>query len=157
MPTFNFSLISKKEKKRTTINNTISYEIIEKKVQGVIHIDINANYYINVKGNKYNIKKECYSCKDKPSIYIIQGTKRIRYIRCFGNYHESNLYLPFTYGLIAIGNIVRDKKTNNKYFDIKNCYSDIYNHECNNARKFYYEHSDVIYKIIKEKYINAIK
>lgn len=42
MPSFDFSLVKKESNKRKTSNNINKYDVVEKNVIGVVHIDINA-------------------------------------------------------------------------------------------------------------------
>lgn len=156
MPTFNFSLPKKKDKERKASNNSIKHEVIERDIIGVIWIDCNANYFVHINGNKYTIKRECYSCKGKRAVYR-QGQydrNRVCYIRHSDNYAECNPlhWLPFAPGCMVKGNIIRHSLTKAKLFVIKNCYVDYDNNDAHAAIEYYREHYAEIIEKHKIKY-----
>ena len=56
MPTFNFQVcqtISKKKVKTSKTNN--SHKVIQKKIVGIVHIDISGRYYVVANNTKYCI------------------------------------------------------------------------------------------------------
>lgn len=159
MPTFNFSLaFSKKKEKKTSKNNNRS-KIIEKDIIGVIFITIDANYEVEIKGNRYDIKNECYTCKGYTHIYthLCNYNKWTCIIRTPENSFERNInyYLPFVEGCCVKGDIIQDNVFNKKVFLIKDIYQDYENPVTLIARKFYNEHYEEINKAIINKRNNA--
>ncbi len=153
MPSFDFSLVKKESNNRKTSNNINKYEVVEKNVMGVVHIDINANYYVKINNRYYNINSECYSCKGKNMIYA-QGyddKHRVCIIRSPGEYTECNhnLYLPFAPGCIVSGDIIKQNGT--KVFLIKKVWTDLLDNDSHEALNFYREHYKEINQIIKKK------
>lgn len=155
MPSFDFSFINKKTSKRKTSNNGV----LLRNVVGVVFIDIDANYYINVDDKHYNIDKECYSCKGKSRVYAqgINAKHRICYIRNIDKCFECdpNFYLPFAPGIVVSGDIISNM--NNKVFYIKKFLFDITNSKSIEALSFYRNHHVEINAIILKRRINAVK
>ena len=59
MPTFNFSVVDVVKKKvPQKVKSNDTYKVIQKKVVGIVHVDIDANYYVIVDNlNDLNILK----------------------------------------------------------------------------------------------------
>lgn len=158
MPSFDFSLVKKESNKRKTSNNINKYDVVEKNVIGVVHIDINANYYVKINDRYYNINSECYSCKGKNMIYA-QGyddKRRICIIHSPGEYTECNhnLYLPFAPGCIVSGDIIINHPLTAKIFNIKKVWIDFNNDDAHEALAFYKEHYKEINAIILKRRFN---
>lgn len=158
MPYFDFSLVKKKSDKRKTSNNTNRYEVVKKNVIGVVHIDINADYYVKINNKLYDINSECYSCKGKNIVYV-QGCddkNRICIIRNPGEYIECNhnLYLPFAVGSIVSGDIIINRQLITEIFNIKKIWTDFNNDDAHKALAFYREHYKEINEIILKRRFN---
>lgn len=152
MPTFNFSVVNVVKKQRPQKDKTDNtYQIIQRKVVGIIHIDIHANYYVIADNHKYTIAKECYTCKNIRKLYR-QGEydyARVVWIRAIDfNEMNTNYWLPFTVGCVVIGNIVSNNITNK--FIITDV-SDEINDKTHDAMVYYREHIKEINDTIRER------
>lgn len=149
MPSFNFSIINKKDNAKKSKTN---YDTLKKDVEGVIFININGEYSVCVDNNKYKLTDESYKSKGKYIVYMqgFDSIRRVRYIRNREERIETNpLFLaPFHAGVLVKGNIVFHN--NSKCFDIKKIYHDNKNEMCDKAFSFYKEH----YKEINQNIIN---
>lgn len=152
MPTFNFTIETKPERKpKSNINKTVKLT----KVEGIVNITIDGIYKVKVNKFIYDIHKDCYSCKGITNIYkqeLDKHLQRILYVRDVGYCEECNPlhYLPFTVGCNVIGDIIsiNDKE----YFCIKKVFLDFSNNEAHNALEFYKNN----YKVINQSRINRI-
>lgn len=151
MPTFNFSVVNvaKKEVPQKVKSNDV-YKVIQKKVVGIVHIDIDANYYVVVDNKKYPIAAQCYNCKDKYKLYR-QGEydySRVVWIRAIDfNSMNTNYWLPFFVGCVVTGNIVHSN--NFDKFVITNVTDEITD-KTHEAMVFYREHLKEINDKIRE-------
>lgn len=153
MPSFNFSLVQK-EKKRKTSNYIRQSEIIEKNVTGVVWINSLAEYNIHIDDvTFFSISKDSYSCKGKKLIYR-QGLDykgRICLVRNpddILNDCDNTHYLPFAPGCCVLGDII--KQNGLKVFVIKKVWTDLLDIDAHKALDFYREHYKQINQIIKE-------
>lgn len=159
MPTFNFSLASTKKKERQTTKSDGRFEVVERNLIGVVFITLTADYEVQVAGNRYDIKEECYTCKGYARVYTHSHNlkERICYIRSQDDLGNRNIlhWLPFIEGCSVKGNIIRDKVLNKKVFLIKEIYEDYSNPVAHDARQFYRENANEIFNAIINKRINA--
>lgn len=159
MPTFNFSLAPTKKKERQTTKSDSRFEVVERNIIGVVFITLTADYEVQVAGNRYDIKEECYTCKGYARIYTHSHNlkERICYIRSQDDLGNRNIlhWLPFVEGCSVKGNIIRDKVLNKKVFLIKEIYEDYSNPVAYDARQFYRENANEIFNAIINKRINA--
>lgn len=159
MPTFNFSLAPTKKKERQTTKSDGRFEVVERNLIGVVFITLTADYEVQVAGNRYDIKEECYTCKGYARIYTHSHNlkERICYIRNQDDLGNRNIlhWLPFIEGCSVKGNIIRDKVLNKKVFLIKEIYEDYSNPVAHAARQFYRENAKKIFNAIIDKRINA--
>lgn len=159
MPTFNFSLAPTKKKERQTTKSDGRFEVVERNLIGVVFITLTADYEVQVAGNRYDIKEECYTCKGYARVYTHSHNlkERICYIRSQDDLGNRNIlhWLPFIEGCSVKGNIIRDKVLNKKVFLIKEIYEDYSNPVAHDARQFYRENANEIFNAIINKRINA--
>lgn len=159
MPTFNFSLAPIKKKERQTTKSDGRFEVVKRNLIGVVFITLTADYEVQVAGNRYDIKEECYTCKGYARIYTHSHNlkERICYIRNQDDLGNRNIlyWLPFIEGCSVKGNIIRDKVLNKKVFLIKEIYEDYNNPVAHAARQFYRENAKEIFNDIIDKRINA--
>lgn len=108
MPTFNFSVVKKKDKREH--KPAKQYVILRKGVTGIVHIDIYGKFYINLNDAKVPILKECYSTKGKTYIFsrkLKTDGKKLCIVRTKNDattvFEE---YLPFCPGCVVKGNIL---------------------------------------------------
>lgn len=156
MPSFNFSVIAKVTKKNKNISNNNDV-IVLRKVQGIIFIDLQGNYRVELdNGKSYPIHKDCYSCKGHKEIYR-QGEfdkGRFIYVRHQGEYFECNSkhWLPFGVGCIVTGNVIEHHISKIQSFVIKKCGIDFENTMAINAMNFYRNNIKEINTNIKLKH-----
>lgn len=122
--------------------------ILHKKIKGVINITIKGDYFISTEQGNYKFTNESYIIKPNKSFYAQQlvDSKRV----CIKEINSKRtsvkgLYLPFAPGIIGIGNIVKDCKTNLILFELKKTEIDKNNLEAKEALKYFREHYDEIY------------
>lgn len=155
MPTFSFSSVKKKEKRKTN-SHTKQYEVILKSVEGVVFINEKAEFLVFHNGTYFQINKSCYSCKGKERIYKLGYDKPNKYsfTRALEDYKDLGMFgwTPFTVGSIVKGNVVVNSLTNHYSFIIKKEWMDYTNELSQKAHNYYKEHYDEINKIIKERY-----
>lgn len=155
MPTFSFSPVKKKEKRKAN-NNTKQYKIIEKSIVGVIYVTIKGEFDVLYNGVFYKIHPKCFKCKGKAKIYKLgeDKPKRFGFTRVLEDYKEFNSFgwLPFTIGSIVKGNIIVDNRTNHYWFYIKKEWLDYDNELSKKAYNYYKENYEEINKIIKQKF-----
>lgn len=151
MTVFNFNFTPKYSKTPKKENN----KILEKDIEGVIHIHLDGNFYIiDKKSNSYIIHPKNFNCLGKANIYPFQIDKktggRIVYIR---NENRQEMihkaYLPFAPGLCVKGDIIIENKIT--YFNIKNTYIDNNNPDAKKAFEFYKDNFKEIIKNIRNK------
>lgn len=144
--TFNFNLIKNKVDKKEYSN------IIERNVEGIICVNLNGEFSIHKDSeNSYKIHPSSYSCKDKSEIYpllIDKNKSRICWYRMENKQELNNKsYLPFSPGLIAIGDII--KENNTIYFKINKVKSNNSNKSCKEAFNYFKNNYKEIMKNIK--------
>ena len=125
MVKFNFNVFSKP--KKTTRSPSITYVIIEPKVEGVIKLLEDMTFKVEYKGKLYKITQESYETKGKKIVYARRLDKfnhRIKIIRDSDSRSRLDIkhYVPFAAGLIAKGRIVKLPFTS-ELFHIVSCYS----------------------------------
>lgn len=130
MINFSFSFKPKIKERKTNIKKTklnnppkIKNIILDKDITGTIILlntnsDINASYvfYVNIDNSDkiVPIDKECYSCRNRRSVYRITKTEFVVYNR-FGDGILPELplcFVPFKTGLHVLGNIIKNKDDN---------------------------------------------
>jgi hypothetical protein len=120
MPVFSFSSVTSTRKN----NTTPAIKILKSKVVGVVFIDLEGNYYINVDGNKHPINISNYSCIGKDPVYAKApyiDNKRLSIYKGRKDKNSKDLsygYLPFAPGCIVTGNIIANALFQ-ETFDIK--------------------------------------
>lgn len=124
---FNFNVSLKPKRATRSPSNSISYTIIESKVEGVIKLLEDMTFRVEYKGKLYKITSESYETKGKKILYAIKLDcygHRIKIIRDGDNraYVDTKHYVPFAVGLIAKGRIVKLPFTS-ELFHIVSCYS----------------------------------
>lgn len=122
---FNFNISIKP--KQTRSPSTISYTIVESKVEGVIKILEDMTFRVEYKGKLYKITQESYNTRGKKILYARKLDcygHRIKIIRDMDNraYVDTKHYVPFAAGLIAKGRIVK-LPFSNELFHIVSCYN----------------------------------
>ena len=122
---FNFNISIKP--KQTRSPSTISYTIVESKVEGVVKILEDMTFRVEYKGKLYKITQESYNTKGKKILYARKLDcygHRIKIIRDIDNraYVDTRHYVPFAAGLIAKGRIVK-LPFSGELFHIVSCYS----------------------------------
>lgn len=122
---FNFNISIKR--KQTRSPSTISYTIVESKVEGVIKILEDMTFRVEYKGKLYKITQESYNTKGKKILYARKLDcygHRIKIIRDMDNraYVDTKHYVPFAAGLIAKGRIVK-LPFSSELFHIVSCYN----------------------------------
>ena len=152
MPTFNFSVVDVVKKKvPQKVKSNDSYKVIQKKVVGIVHVDIDANYYVVVDNQKYPIAAECYTCKGKCKLYR-QGEydyARVVWIRAIDfNSMNTNYWLPFTVGCVVTGDVIHSN--NFDKFVITNVTDEI-TIKTHEAMVFYREHLKEINDKIRQR------
>ena len=123
---FNFN-ISIKPKRQTRSPSSVSYTVIEAKVEGLIKILEDMTFRVEYKGKLYKITQESYNTKGKKILYARKLDcygHRIKIIRDMDNraYADTKHYVPFAAGLIAKGRIVK-LPFSGELFHIVSCYS----------------------------------
>lgn len=123
-----------------------------KKIEGVIFIDENANYYVRTNDKiKYDIAKSSYNCKNKKVIYskyLDKNKNRISLIR-------SEDYMPsrsnYTYLPFAVGCKVKCKLTFDNKAEIISCTTDNYSESCAEALNELRNNYKTLKPLIKNK------
>lgn len=157
MPTFDFFKVTTKKERVVKKNSTDGkYSVIQKNLDGIVHIDIEANYYVKVFDKTYPIISENYDCKNIPEVYaqgLDEKGHRMLWIR--NNINSQSLpkqYLPFAPGIKVYGNIVLNNYTKQEMFKIKKICYDEHTNEGYDALKFYKDNYDTIHPIIRSKW-----
>lgn len=123
---FNFN-ISLKPKRQTRSPSSLSYTVIESKVEGLVKLLPDMTFRVEYKGKLYKITQESYNTKGKKVLYARKLDcygHRIKIIRDNDNraYVDTKHYVPFAAGLIAKGRIVK-LPFSSELFHIVSCYS----------------------------------
>lgn len=151
-----FSFTHKDKTKNRTIKSSNKYEIVEENLEGVVVIDLNANYGVKINNITFNIAPECFSIKKKKNVYHKLYNGRLLYIRLDTNKKLNEVYwCPFAPGCIVNGNIVKDK-IGKLYFKIKDVHIDILDEVSNEAFRFYIDNINEINKNMSIKIMNEI-
>lgn len=122
---FNFNISLKP--KRQTRSPSISYTVIESKVEGVIRLLEDGTFRVEYNKKLYKITQESYNTKGKKTLYARRLDKyghRIKIIRDIDSRDavDTRYYVPFSAGLIAKGRIVK-LPFSSELFHIVSCYS----------------------------------
>lgn len=157
---FKFDFFNVKIKKERTIQKSNiadgKYSILEKNIYGIVHIDLEANYYVKICNKNYPIISENYDTKNIPEIFAQELDKnghRKLIIRNNSNLQKLPVqYLPFAPGIKVCGNIVLNNYNKLTMFKIKKIEYDEHTKEGLEALKFYKENYNVIQSILKDKW-----
>lgn len=159
MPTFDFSIPVKKNNKGKYKPIKEKYNIVTKKVKGIVFIDKDGSYKVLVGDINIPIKQECFTCKGASNIYMQELEKKsIRniYIRCDNINQELDTlhYLPFCVGCIVKGDIVVNNYDKQQYFDIKESYMDYENDKASDIFKKFKNNYDELNQARINKILN---
>lgn len=152
MPYFNFSLPQKATKKR--VKNSLSTEVIEKNVAGVVWVNRDATYYVKVLGKVYHFTNESFSCKGRQFIFhTFRDKNRYCVVRGADDKQEldTRYWRPFAAGCIVSGDIILNED-NQEVFDVKKIFIDLVDEESHEALESYRRNYDEI----KENFLNLI-
>lgn len=102
---FNFSSFGKPKIKKTSYDR--NRKLVEKNVKGVIGINLDATYYVQVGQNQYTLTLESYDVKGKNVYYCkeLQNNKILEVISLTKQKRNQSKYLPFGVGCIVKGSI----------------------------------------------------
>lgn len=144
MPTFSFKPVEKLKKQSNTTNKTKEFEIVQRKVSGVVYITPDFSYKVIIKKKEYNLTPNSFNCKGKRYIYaqFLNNKQRVCIIRNSENRPDYNKYFfaPFAAGSVVIGHIVVKKDTKEELFDFKKVITDvaiINQHEIHDALSYW--------------------
>lgn len=100
---FNFSSFGKPKVKKSV--NSPRREVVQRNIIGVIGINLDASYYVEINGKSYTLTLESYDLIGKNVYYskTLQENKSIQVIRLSKLKRNNNQYLPFTVGSIVKG------------------------------------------------------
>ena len=158
MPTFSFFEVTVKKERtvKKESSDTGKYTIIQKNIDGIVHISIEGNYYVKVFDKTYNITSENYTCEGMPYVYAQQldvNGHRMMLSRADVNANKlPKQYLPFAPGIKVYGNIVKNNYTTEIMFKIKKICYDEHTNEGLDALQFYKKNYEVIQAGIKSKW-----
>lgn len=155
MPTFNFSVVKKQNNREH--KPAKQYTTLKKEVTGVVWINIDGKFFVNVNETVVPILKECYSTKGKTYIFsrkLDTNGKRLCIVRIK---NESTTlfdeYLPFCPGCIVTGDLLL-----NPYgitlFNIKKVHLEYENSEAKSAFLYWKKNYDEIER--NRKKLNGI-
>ena len=125
---FNFNISLKpKRANKSPAKPSISYVVIESKVEGLVKLLEDMTFRVEYKGKLYKITSESYETKGKKILYarrLDNYGHRIKIIRDTDNraHVDTKHYVPFAAGLIAKGRIVK-LPFSSELFHIVSCYS----------------------------------
>lgn len=150
MPSFSFSVSKKSEYHHPRVAKPKAFD---KNVQGVVGIDLEANYYVRFNDKHYNIAKKSYSCKGYVKVYRQAYPHSIRCVRNrliedLGEL-DNRFWLPFAPGNIVKGNIIMEGI--DKVFEITDIDTDQFNNIAQEEFAFYRKHKQEIDDIIRRK------
>ena len=151
MPSFNFTVVEKETKvaKRKSVGN--KSEILSKNIYGVVFIDIEGNYTVMVNGKHFIIHPDNYNTQGVSMIYLqrlsVDGQREIvaRPLD-FAPRLDGKHYLPFTVGCEVLGNIIKNKLSNQICFDILKVEPYCNNIDSKEAIQFYKDNYETIQK-----------
>lgn len=157
MPSFNFNIVKRVNNNCKKLS-TSKYEIKYKNVQGVVFIDIDANYSVKVDNKYYPIRPSNFNTKGVTDIYsqfLNEKNQIVLYIRDVNNTPRvsKHCYLPFGVSCIVVGDVVCYKYTSILIFDIKKVYINYDNLDAKQAIKFYRDN----YSVIQNNLMKRIK
>lgn len=153
---FTFSVTKKavKSNSSTTKHKTVNsntdkekYTIIAKDLRGVVWITIDGCYKVVVGDNVYDILERNYNCARKKSLYYedLVENKLVNYIKLSpGNADSVKGYLPFGVGCCVTGMLLRRKRDDRVYFNIKKVFIERNNPDALAAINYYRENLEVI-------------
>lgn len=100
---FNFSKFGKPKIKSS--GSSPRREVIQQNIIGVIGINIDASYYVDINGQKYQLTIESYDLKGKNVYYArtLQENKTLEIISLNKQTRNNKYYLPFAVGCIVKG------------------------------------------------------
>lgn len=141
MPNFSFKPKRLPNKKKYVVIS--DGKILEKNVEGVIHVRMNGTFYVHYNNYEYVIHPDCWDTKGVQRVYsrrLVDG-KRWSLIRAI----EDGLprmspknFLPWAPGCAVIGNVVLNERINTLFFKIKKVLNyDKNNEEAKEASKFF--------------------
>jgi len=160
MPTFGFAA-AKKPLAKTSNSPSTKYSILFKDVIGTVIITLQGEYKVKVGESLYEIAPESYSCKNIAEIYEValhdENLSRVRHIRSEKDktVRDNTLYLPFTAGCTAKGNVVIHTNSKFVYFKSKKIYLDNDDHDGKKAIKFYRDNYATINKALNKNIIDT--
>lgn len=104
---FNFSKFGKPKVK--TSRDLPRREVIQQNIIGVIGINLDATYYVDINGQKYTLTLESYDLKGKNVYYarVLQKNKTLEIIKLTKQVRNNKQYLPFAVGSIVKGSIYK--------------------------------------------------
>ena len=153
MPSFNFKVevVTKIGKRKSQYKYISKASIIHKNVNGVVHIRLNGQYYINTEYGEYAIHPDSLSTEGLKIIYpkrLLDGKRVFIHRDPYYGLPHINGYLPFSTGCLVIGNIVYNSVISIHFFKIKRVYEDTegINEEAKEASRFYRVNYNVIFK-----------
>ena len=124
MTSFSFKVVPKKVK-RSTSTSTI-YKI-HTKVEGVVGIELNGDYYVLFDDVKYKIKETNFNCLNVETVYSTNlYTNQTRLVVIRDKEHRlecyNDTYYPFAPGSCVIGDVITISGRFGYIFDIKKVY-----------------------------------
>lgn len=160
MPLFDFTPIVSKKKETIRKDNYTNgkYSVAVKNVEGVVCINLEANYYVQIEEDKYDIIAENYDTKGFAEVYpqrLDNNGQRILLIRSLLiNKPIVKQYLPFAPGICVSGDIVVNNYTTKYMFNIKKVMHDYRDNDCKAALQFYQDNYETIQNAIKAKWMD---
>lgn len=102
---FNFSSFGKPKVKKTSCDR--NRKLVERNIMGVIGINLDAAYYVQVGEIQYSLTLESYDLKGKNVYYCkeLQNNKILEVISLTKQKRNQRKYLPFGVGCVVKGNI----------------------------------------------------
>lgn len=153
MVTFSFNITHNNKENNSNKQRNL-FTIIKKHIIGIVHINIDGCYYINVNNETIPIFYKCYTNIKQNKLYSreLLDNKRLCVIKNKKSLStfKTNKYLPFAPGCIVEGNIIKDNKTNTLFFDIKKIKTEYENKEAKEAFLFWKNNYDKIKNNINE-------
>lgn len=160
MPVFDFFKVTVKKERTVKKENSElgKYSVIQKNVDGIIHISIEGNYYVKIYDKTYSIISENYDCNNMPYVYAQQldeNGHRMLMVRADVNANKlPKQYLPFAPGIKVYGNIVLNNFNKIEMFKIKKICYDEHTNEGLEALQFYKNNYAIIQNAIKTKWMD---
>jgi hypothetical protein len=145
MPSFSFAVVAKRQQKRSVPAITLTK--VYTKVEGVVGITIEGNYYVKVGGREFPITAISFNCEGKECIYSkeLHDERRLAIYRLPTEKHAKHAgYLPFAPGSCVIGDIVTMSNNIRYTFNIKKVYYNPANNDAKNEYIFWRDNYDTI-------------